>query len=286
MVVNVTQAKKKLQIVATPIGNLQEISFRAIDAFKKCQCILCEDTRVTSKILSKFAICNKQLISYQKFNENNNLDFIINKIKTSATILCSDAGYPCISDPGYTLINACYKNNIAIEVINGPSSLMHALAVSGLNLDNFYFNGFLSNNKTKRKQKLKQLANFTVPIVFFEAVHRIKQTLKDIYEILNDPFMVVCRELTKINETIYRGQYNDIIAKIILKGEFVVIVNNHKVKKTNNISQYDLINDVKALMKKEKISLKQACKIIAKKINKKTSFIYNSFVQNKESNNA
>ena len=286
MIVNVTQSKNKLQIIATPIGNLQEISFRAIDAFKKCQCILCEDTRITHKILTKFNIHNKQLVSYQKFNESNNLNLIINKIKSCPTILCCDAGYPCVSDPGYTLVNECYRNNIAIEVINGPSSLMHALTISGLNIDNFYFNVFLPSNKTKRKNKLQQLSNFNVPIVFFEAVHRINQTLKDIFEILDDPFMVICRELTKINETIYRGKYNEIINKIILKGEFVIIVNNYHINKINNDTKNNLINDIKILMKIKKLSLKQACKIIAKKINKKPSFLYNSFIQNKGSDNA
>ncbi len=286
MVVNVTQAKNKLQIIATPIGNLQELSFRAIDAFKKSQCILCEDTRITSKILAKFNIHNKQLISHQKFNENNNLNFIIKKIKTCPTVLCSDAGYPCISDPGYTLVNACYKNNIAIEVINGPSSLMHALTMSGLNIDNFYFNGFLPRNKTKRISKLKQLSNIYVPIVFFEAVHHINQTLEDICMIFHDPFMVICRELTKINETIYQGKYNEIINKIIPKGEFVIIVDNKQIKKSCNINQSNIINDVNALIKDKKTSLKQACKLIAKKINKNASFIYNIFIQSKKTNNA
>lgn len=281
MIVKVPQAKTKLQILATPIGNLDEITFRAINALKDCECILCEDTRVTSKLLAKLNIHGKELISYQKFNENDKVELALNKIKSKKTILCSDAGYPCLSDPGYALVNKCYENNIAVEILNGPSSVLHAVVVSGLNLNNFYFNGFLPASKAQRIEKLKELCSINVPIVFFESVHRIKQSLADIKEIFNDPYFVVCRELTKLNETIYRGKYDDIINDVIDKGEFVVIVQKQAQPKPSFFSKQDIINKVNQLIKSGS-SLKQAAKQVARENNLQASLVYNTVVESKK----
>lgn len=281
MIVKVPEAKVKLQILATPIGNLDEITFRAIKALKDCECILCEDTRVTSKLLAKLNIHGKELISYQKFNENEKVDLALNKIKSKKTILCSDAGYPCLSDPGYALVNKCYENNIAVEILNGPSSVLHSVVVSGLNLNNFYFNGFLPASKTQRIEKLKELCSLNVPIVFFESVHRIKQSLKDIKMYFNDPYFVVCRELTKLNETIYRGKYDEIINDIVDKGEFVVIVQKQKQQKPSFFSKQDIIDQVNILMK-DGLSLKQAAKQVARTNDLQASLVYNTVVESKK----
>lgn len=281
MFVKVAQAKTKLQILATPIGNLEEITLRAINALKDCECILCEDTRVTSKLLAKLNIHGKELISYQKFNENDKVELALNKIKTKKTILCSDAGYPCLSDPGYALVNKCYENNIAVEILNGPSSVLHSVVVSGLNLNNFYFNGFLPASKSQRIEKLKELCSINVPIVFFESVHRIKQSLKDIDDIFNHPYFVVCRELTKLNETIYRGTYNDIINDIVDKGEFVVIVQKTKVEKPSFFSKQDIIDQVNILIK-DGLGLKQAAKQVARTNDLQASLVYNTVVESKK----
>ena len=251
MLFSLKNTKAKLQILASPIGNLEEISCRFLKSLTDCECILCEDTRITLKLITKFNLKNKELISYQKFNEKKQLNLAIQKIRTKKTILISDAGYPCISDPGYLLVNECYKNNIFVEIVNGPSSLVHSLTVSGLNLDNFYFNGFLPSSKKQRILKLKELIeiNKKIPIVFFESVHRISESLKDIYLIFNNPFFVICRELTKINETIYRGYYDEIIKEILIKGEFVIIVDSHandqiKLKTFNNQEIIKMISEV------------------------------------------
>lgn len=281
MIVKVPEVKIKLQILATPIGNLDEITFRAIQALKVCECILCEDTRVTSKLLAKLNIHGKELISYQKFNENDKVELALNKIKSKKTILCSDAGYPCLSDPGYALVNKCYENGIAVEILNGPSSVLHSVVVSGLNLNNFYFNGFLPASKSQRIEKLKELCSLDVPIVFFESVHRIKQSLADIKDIFKDPYFVVCRELTKLNETIYRGKYDEIINDIIDKGEFVVIVQKQKTEKPTFFSKQDIIDQVNILIKKDKLSLKQAAKEVARQNNLQASLIYNTVVESK-----
>lgn len=281
MIVKVPQAKSKLQILATPIGNLDEISFRAIKALKDCECILCEDTRVTAKLLAKLDIHGKELISYQKFNENEKVELALNKIKSKNTILCSDAGYPCLSDPGYALVNKCYENDIAVEILNGPSSLLHSVVVSGLNLNNFYFNGFLPASKNQRISKLKELCSINVPIVFFESVHRIKQSLLDIKQIFNDPYFVVCRELTKINETIYRGKYDEFINDLLDKGEFVVIVQKQVAPKPSFFSKEEVINKVNKLIK-EGNSLKQAAKTVARQLDLQASLVYNTIVENKK----
>lgn len=279
MFVKVTQAKTKLQILATPIGNLEEITFRALKALKDCECILCEDTRVTSKLLSKLKITNKELISYQKFNENEKVALAIKKIKSKRTILVSDAGYPCVSDPGYALVNKCYEQGIAIEVLNGPSSIIHSIVASGLNLNNFYFHGFLPHSGSQRKERLKELKNINVPIVFFESVYRIKESLKDIKDIFDDPYIVVCRELTKMNETIYRGKYDEIINDIDERGEFVIVVNKQQSKPVH----YDLNEAIKEvnLLVKSGLSLKKASKEIALKYDVQTSLLYNAVVASK-----
>ena len=285
MLFSLKNTKAKLQILASPIGNLEEISCRFLKSLTDCECILCEDTRITLKLITKFNLKNKELISYQKFNEKKQLNLAIQKIRTKKTILISDAGYPCISDPGYLLVNECYKNNIFVEIVNGPSSLVHSLTVSGLNLDNFYFNGFLPSSKKQRILKLKELIeiNKKIPIVFFESVHRISESLKDIYLIFNNPFFVICRELTKINETIYRGYYDEIIKEILIKGEFVIIVDSHandqiKLKTFNN---QEIIKMISEVINAKKISLKNACKIVSSKIKMSASLIYNIYVKNK-----
>lgn len=279
MFVKVNQQKNKLQILATPIGNLQEITFRALEALKNCECILCEDTRVTSKLLRSLKIGNKELISYQKFNENEKVALAISKIKSKKTILVSDAGYPCISDPGYALVNKCYEEGIAIEVLNGPSSIIHSVVVSGLNLNNFYFHGFLPHSGSQRKERLKELIKIKVPIVFFESVYRIKESLKDIKDIFNDPYIVVCRELTKLNETIYRGKYDEIIDQINERGEFVIVVNKQQSKPIH----YDLKQACKEanLLVKDGLSLKKASKQVATKYGVQSSLIYNAIVESK-----
>lgn len=282
MIVKVPEAKIKLQILATPIGNLDEITFRAIQALKACECILCEDTRVTSKLLAKLNIHGKELISYQKFNENDKVELALNKIKSKKTILCSDAGYPCLSDPGYALVNKCYENGIAVEILNGPSSVLHSVVVSGLNLNNFYFNGFLPASRNQRVEKLKELVSLNVPIVFFESVHRIKQSLTDIRDIFANPYFVVCRELTKLNETIYRGKYDEIINDIVDKGEFVVIVQKQKQPKPTFFSKQDIIDQVNILIKKNKLSLKQAAKEVARQNDIQASLVYNTVVESKK----
>ena len=273
-------SKHKLQIIATPIGNLNEVSKREIEALLNAKTILCEDTRVTGKLLSNLKIPKKYLINYQNFNENQKLNLALTKIKEGNCILVSDAGYPCISDPGYSLVNECYKNNIFVEIINGPSSIMHSVVVSGLNLNNFYFNGFLNASRYQRKKKLNELKNIKVPIIIFESVHRIKESLNDIYNVLNNPYLVVCRELTKLNETIYRGYYQDIIDEITEKGEFVIVVLQEE-KEQKKISDTLLLREVNNLISSEKIKFKEAIKKVANEYGISSSQLYDKYLKTK-----
>jgi len=281
MIIKVAQANKKLQILSTPIGNLEEVTFRAIKALKECECILCEDTRVTSKLLAKLDIHGKELISYQKFNENEKVDLAIEKILAKQTILVSDAGYPCVSDPGYALVNKCYEQGIAVEVINGPNAAIHAAVASGLNLNNFYFNGFLPASKNQRIKRLQELNNITVPIIFYESVHRIKQSLKDIKDVCNDPYIVVAKELSKVNETIYRGKYDEIINDIDDRGEFVVIVQKEVEPKPTFFSKEDIVEQVNNLIASG-MSLKQAAKQVALNNDMQASLVYNTVVESRK----
>lgn len=272
--IKLENSKYLLSVIATPIGNLSEFNDRAKKTIAESNIIFCEDTRVTKKLLSLLSIkfIDKKFVSYHKYNEFEKLNSAIELIKQNRCILVSDAGYPCLSDPGLFLIKSCYENNIGVEVINGSSSLMHAIAVSGIDLSNFLFIGFLNRNKNQRIEKLKELKNINFPIIIFESVHRIKETLKNIKDIFGDREICVCRELTKKNETIYRGLISNVIDEIEEKGEFVLVIDKqHKDNKEKTIDDCLLIAKklIDAGMKQ-----KEACKKSCINTNYKSSDIY------------
>jgi 16S rRNA (cytidine1402-2'-O)-methyltransferase len=218
-----------LYIVATPIGNLEDITIRALEVLKKVDLILCEDTRVTKKLLDRYQI-KKPLLSYHQHSKIQKLDYIISLLKERKNLaLVSDAGTPGISDPGGKLVNEVVKwlsDQVKIVPIPGPSALICAVSISGFPMDKFLFFGFLPKKK-KRKKILKEIANFYYPVIFYESPYRILKTLEELKEINRELKIVVAKELTKKFETIYRGKIEEIIEKIEkdkLKGEFVVIV--------------------------------------------------------------
>ncbi len=261
-----------LQVVATPIGNLQEINQRAKDALIQAEVILCEDTRTTGKLLKLLEIkYQAKLVSYHKFNETKKLDTIIDLIKHNKTVLVSDAGYPTISDPGYLLIKACYEDDIGVEVINGPSAMMHAIVASGIEMKAFMFVGFLDHLKTKRIKELKKYQNITMPLVLYEAVHRINDTLNDIKATYGNRFVVVARELTKQNETIYRG-YLDNYEEITTKGEFVVII-APQIKAPVNLKIQAALDEVTTLMGYN-MRCKDACKYVGHRFSYDPKLLY------------
>ena len=216
-----------LYIVATPIGNLNDISDRAKQILSKVEFIAVEDTRVSKKILNKYHI-ESQMIVYNNFNESRKTNKVLSLLKEGCDIaLISDAGTPCISDPGYLIVNACRKEKIDVISIPGPSSLISALSISGLPSDSFYFEGFLPKKKG-RKTKFEFLNSLPSTIIIFESPKRIPKTLLDIKKYMNNERIIsVHREITKIYEEAFWGSVDDAIdyfSNKTCKGEFVIII--------------------------------------------------------------
>jgi len=222
-----------LYIVATPIGNLEDISLRALRILKEVDLILCEDTRVTKKLLDRYQI-KKPLLSYHQHSRLKKVDYIISLLKEGKNLaLVSDSGTPGVSDPGNKLVKEIVDklgDKVKIVPIPGPSALTCAASVSGFPMDKFLFLGFLPK-KRKRKEILKEILESKYPVIFYESPYRIIKTLNELYleaKTYNlEPKIIVCRELTKKFETIYRGKIDEVIEKIEknpVKGEFVVIV--------------------------------------------------------------
>lgn len=216
----------KLFVVSTPIGNLKDITLRALETLKEVDFIICEDTRVTGNLLRNYEI-SKELISLNAFNESQKLHQIIEKILSgNSAALVSDSGTPTISDPGNRLISEAIKNKIEVIAIPGASAAIAALSISGLPTDSFVFEGFLPQKKGRQK-KLKQLAEEERTIVLYESVYRIEKLLDELIEHMPERFIVVCRELTKKFEECWRGFPAEIksnVSEKIIKGEFVIII--------------------------------------------------------------
>jgi len=228
----------KFYIVPTPIGNLSDITIRAIDVLKKSDLIIAEDTRITQKLLNYYQIKVK-LISYHKFNEGKKVNFILKLLNDGKIIsLVSDAGTPLLSDPGYIIVKAVIKERIQIEALPGPSSLLPSLLLSGFNPKRFMFHGFLDKKDSIRYAQIKEIGNLSYPVVLFESPHRIMKLLEEIYEILGDRDVAIIKELTKIHENVFRGKISEIsllLNKENLRGEFVVVLGHNKeLKKTIN----------------------------------------------------
>ena len=203
----------KLYLVATPIGNLEDITYRAVNVLKEVDVIAAEDTRHSLKLLNHLEI-SKPLISYHRHNEDNKTELLINKLLNGENIaLITDAGTPAISDPGEEVVKQAIINNIEIIPIPGACALINALICSGMNTKEFSFYGFLPLNKKLRKNKFEEIKKENKTIILYEAPHKITQTLKDLYEELGDINIVIARELTKIHEEFIRGKIGEIIEK-------------------------------------------------------------------------
>jgi 16S rRNA (cytidine1402-2'-O)-methyltransferase len=223
-----------LFVVATPIGNLEDISLRALRILKEVDLILCEDTRVTKKLLDRYQI-KKPLLSYHQHSKLQKIDYIISLLKEGKNLaLVSDSGTPGISDPGNKLVEEVINRlgeKVKITPIPGASALTCAASVSGFPMDRFLFLGFLPKKK-KRREILREILESKYPVIFYESPYRILKTLKELKDVMNSEQraannIVVARELTKKFETIYRGKIDEVIEKIeknAIKGEFVIIV--------------------------------------------------------------
>lgn len=227
----------KLYIVPTPIGNLEDITLRAINILKKVDLILCEDTRVSSKLLNHFEIKNK-LKAHHKFNEHKDSSNIIEKLKTGLSIaLISDAGTPGISDPGYFLVRECISNNIEVETLPGATALIPAVVNSGLPCDRFVFEGFLPPKKGRNK-RLSELAQESRTIIFYESPYRLLKSLEQFKEFFGEERIIsVSRELSKIYEENIRGNADELLkyfGEKQIKGEIVIVVEGISKKKNKN----------------------------------------------------
>lgn len=212
-------------MVATPIGNLKDITLRALEILNEVSIILCEDTRRTKNLLNYYNIKGKKFISYFEGNETKRIKQVLELLNKGIDLaLVSDAGTPLISDPGYKLVKACRDEGIEVIPIPGPSALISALSVSGIETDKFIFLGFLPRIKGKRVRELEKYKDFEGSIVIFVSVHKINDILNEIYEIFGNRKVFVAREMTKIHEEYIYGNISDILDKIKQKGEFVVII--------------------------------------------------------------
>ncbi len=218
--------KGKLYVVATPIGNLGDITFRAVETLRLVDFIICEDTRVTKILLDHYQI-NKPLLVVNAHNESKSIEKILTKLNSGESCaLVSDAGTPCISDPGVRLINKVISENIEVVGIPGASAAILALSISGLPTDSFVFEGFLPQKKGRQK-KLKQLSEEEKTIVLYESTYRIKKLLEELNTNMPDRLIVIARELTKKFEETWRGTASQLLQnfeKRITKGEFVVLI--------------------------------------------------------------
>ena len=213
-----------LFLVATPIGNLQDISKRALEVLNEVDLIACEDTRQTIKLLNHFGI-EKPLTSYHEFNEQKKAEELVGKLAANMSVaLVSDAGMPAISDPGYRIVRLCRNRGIPVVAIPGPNAAITALAASGLPSGEFMFVGFLPARKNARREKLTALLNVACTLVFYEAPHRIEETLNDLQEVLGDREVCIAREITKIHEEYLFGKLSQMRSRIKALGEFVILV--------------------------------------------------------------
>ena len=272
-----------LYLVSTPIGNLKDITFRAIEILKKSDFILCEDTRVSKNLLNKYEIKSK-LISNHKFNEKKNTEKIIDHLKSGKTIsLISDAGTPSISDPGAILVNECVKQDIRIFSIPGPSAVASAVSISGFS-EKFFFYGFFPEKKQTLKNELQKLSELNSSLVFFVSPRKINKIIPVLKKNFNGRKIVFCKEITKFYEEYIRKDINDLkLFNKEPKGEFTIIISEKNIDK--NTSQV-LSESDKGIIKMliNKISLKEITIIVSQDKNISKKEIYNYCLKLKNEN--
>ena len=272
---NLNKLKPGLYCVATPIGNLGDITFRALETIKNSDLILCEDTRVSKKLLDKFRI-KKRLISNHKFNEKKNLKMILELLENKKIIsLISDAGTPAISDPGRILVNECKKKNIDIYPIPGPSAVNAAVSISGFS-DKYFFCGFLPEKKIELKKLFNSISNINCSIVFFVSPKKISKIINNLKDYFTDREILICREITKYHEEYLRTSVKNLSEiNISTKGEITVVIseNNKLEVRLKELEESDK-KKIKILIKK--MTIKDIIKKInnEKKIPKKLIYNY------------
>ncbi len=266
-----------LYLIPTPIGNMDDLTYRTVKILELVDILFCEDTRETGKLLNYLGL-SKKMIANHEHNEKNNREKLLSFLEDGLNVgLVSDRGTPIISDPGYELAKYAIEKGYNVVGLPGPNALIPALIMSGLTPKPFLFYGFLNSKKSKRRKELDQLKNESATMIFYEAPHRINETLNDMLEVLGDKPISISREITKKYEEVYRGTISEIIAKSIdFKGELVIVVSGNKKQEEFTMSVMEHIN----LYIDDGYSSKDAIKIVAKERNLKKSEVYEEYIKN------
>ncbi len=275
----------KLYIVATPIGNLGDLSLRAVETLRTTDFIAAEDTRVTAKLLNHFEI-KKPLVSYYQHNMYERGETVINRILSGESCaLCSDAGTPAVSDPGELLVKQAIAAGIEVIPIPGACAAITALCASGLVTGRFVFEGFIPVNRKSRRERLEEVKNETRTLIFYEAPHKLRNTLSDLLKTFGDREITLARELTKLHEEIVKTtlrEANELYAEREPKGEYVLVVSGKAVAdKTEETTEDDAVKTVELLLA-QGLSLSDACKQAAAKTNIKKGELYKLVLKNRE----
>ena len=269
----------KLYVVGTPIGNLEDMSVRAVKTLQEVDFIAAEDTRVTLKLLNHFEI-KKPMVSYHEHNAREKGGEIITRLLSGQTCaIVTDAGMPCISDPGEDLVRLCAENGIDTVVIPGPSAAISALALSGLSTSKFVFEGFLNPQKNARLERLEELKREKRTIIFYEAPHKLCDTLSAMYQVLGDRKITLARELTKIYEEVIRTTLSQAVALFeekAPKGEFVLVVEG-MVEEEQSLTFEQALELIQALVDKGE-PLSKAAKDVARQTGFKKGELYSRFL--------
>ena len=278
-----------LYIVGTPIGNLSDMSERAIETLENVDYVACEDTRVSINLLRHFGI-NKKLVSYHKFNEKGKSNSIIDDLKNDVSVaLVSDAGCPCISDPGSILVNEAILNGIEVIAIPGPSAVITSLMVSGMDTTSFTFYGFLERENKKITESLEKIKNDSSNIaVIYESPKRIIKTLEKIKEVLDNPKVCLCNDLTKKFEKKYYGLVNEVIDELNNNpnhelGEYVLLIEKNVIDKDNkNAFDVGIEGLIVDEMIKNNCTMKDAVKIVSEKYHYNKNIVYDASLKVKK----
>jgi len=270
-----------LYVVATPIGNLEDITMRALRVLGEVALIACEDTRHTRKLLTHFGISTPQTSYYREKEAEKTKQIIQMLLEGRDVALVSDAGVPCISDPGFVLVNEARSSGIVVTPIPGPSALTTAISMAGIKADQFLFCGFLPAKKAERRKTLQTLAAQTALLVFYESPHRLQQSLDDCRAVLGERLVVVCKELTKIYERCLRGPISDVLVALAeeeIRGEFVVLVQGAEVLETpvDTLDLHGLLEWYKA---ESGLSLKAAVSKVSADLSLSRSMVYAEALQ-------
>lgn len=273
-----------LYVIGTPIGNMEDITLRQLETFKKVDFICAEDTRVTLKLLSRYDI-HKPLVSYHEHSGREVADRITERILNGENAgIVTDAGMPCISDPGENLVRICYEKNIDVKVVPGASAVVSALAISGLNTSRFTFEGFLSVTKKQRFEHLESLRDEKRTMIFYEAPHKLISTLKDMLEYFGDRKISLCRELTKIYEEVLRMTISEAVEYYSVKspkGEYVLVIEGKQNSESDGISIENALKQVENLVEAGEKPV-NACKAIAREYGLRKSDLYSAFCKSNQ----